>query len=350
MSGTPATRYSVRPSASSAMTSSSGPRELLQYLRELGIAPSSSSSSDPDPRISFRDFSRRHAVVWISDGAGDGWFVKGPRADAAEETRRSLEREMAVYELGRLIPSLSSSTPTFIAGDPDRATIVLHPIRPGDSLLQRAFRGGPSLEFARGLGLRLGAVHRETSASALAMGTPSPDPYGPIATALVPSAHLLPPGVRLSEALDLLHRLTEEREPVCLVHGDLSWEECLVDGEGDLRLIDWESAGFGDPAWDVACILEEHVRLAEAGLAHLQGIARSMRAFLDAYLGAVGPSLATEARVDRALRSSGARLLESALALANSTNEIATARRLARRALLLLRSPSSALLSKGGLT
>ena len=47
-------------------------------------------------------------------------------------------------------------------------------------------------------------------------------------------------------------------------HGDVRWDNVLVarDSAGrsaGLRLVDWESAGIGDPGWDLGCLLAEYV-------------------------------------------------------------------------------------------
>jgi aminoglycoside phosphotransferase (APT) family kinase protein len=47
-------------------------------------------------------------------------------------------------------------------------------------------------------------------------------------------------------------------------HGDVRWDNILVARDGDgrfagLRLVDWESAGVGDPGWDIGCLLAEYV-------------------------------------------------------------------------------------------
>jgi len=47
--------------------------------------------------------------------------------------------------------------------------------------------------------------------------------------------------------------------PACLIHGDIKWDNFVLPiGSEDpaaLKIIDWELADFGDPAWDLACVL-----------------------------------------------------------------------------------------------
>jgi aminoglycoside phosphotransferase (APT) family kinase protein len=50
-----------------------------------------------------------------------------------------------------------------------------------------------------------------------------------------------------------------------LVHQDVRWDNCIVvvepggAGPARLKLVDWELASKGDPAWDVASVFSEHL-------------------------------------------------------------------------------------------
>src|SRR5262249_31196936 len=65
--------------------------------------------------------------------------------------------------------------------------------------------------------------------------------------------------VRMLQGSGLAERLTDlagEWREAALIHGDLSWQNVLVPpgrpGEGPrVTLVDWESAGVGDPAWGI---------------------------------------------------------------------------------------------------
>jgi len=57
---------------------------------------------------------------------------------------------------------------------------------------------------------------------------------------------------------DCLHRCRQAWQAECLIHGDIKLEHCLVDsGSRAICLIDWELGIQGDPAWDLAGVLNE---------------------------------------------------------------------------------------------
>lgn len=53
-------------------------------------------------------------------------------------------------------------------------------------------------------------------------------------------------------AVEGLHRARMTWRPMCLVHGDLKHDNVLLVDDGSVRIIDWEMARIGDPAWDLA--------------------------------------------------------------------------------------------------
>jgi hypothetical protein len=66
--------------------------------------------------------------------------------------------------------------------------------------------------------------------------------------------------------------LGESITPSCLVHNDLKINNFLVDldweriGSPVIRLIDWERANWGDPAFDLGCLLGSYLEIWLGGL------------------------------------------------------------------------------------
>jgi hypothetical protein len=67
------------------------------------------------------------------------------------------------------------------------------------------------------------------------------------------------PGIQ--DGLDDLQRSWRQE---CLIHGDLKAENIVLETagrKGGLRMIDWELARLGDPAWDVGSVWSDVLRL-----------------------------------------------------------------------------------------
>lgn len=79
--------------------------------------------------------------------------------------------------------------------------------------------------------------------------------------------HLLPNPAARAAVMACINRAQATWRETCLIHGDLKWDNCLLqsgpDGTVQIRLVDWELAGLGDPAWDVATAVQEYLQLAQ---------------------------------------------------------------------------------------
>jgi hypothetical protein len=266
------------------------------------------------------DRSRSHRVTLALVTGAPGVVVKqvDPLAAAAG---RELWREAVVHELAVDRSPLAAALPALRHWDPERGLLVLDLVRPGETLSARALRlGAPEPLLASALGAMLAGIHRSTAGrvATAALGSDPPwaltvferdrvewvweDPGMRAVLAAVPQAGAVAAALRTA---------AEHWHERCLVHGDIRAENCLVDETGTgaptLKLVDWELACKGDPAWDVACGLAE---LASP----LGGTHVARRALWEAYLGAAhlmpGPA---ERFASRAVLYAGARLLQSAL-------------------------------------
>jgi aminoglycoside phosphotransferase (APT) family kinase protein len=48
-----------------------------------------------------------------------------------------------------------------------------------------------------------------------------------------------------------------EMLPSCVLHGDVHLANVLGDARGITAMLDWENSAFGDPRWDVACLVDD---------------------------------------------------------------------------------------------
>ena len=123
----------------------------------------------------------------------------------------------------------------------------------------RSRAGLLDVALAAELGAALAALHREGRASGGGAGRPGSGPVGvhrPTPRDMRGfSAGALELLVTLQRSAPLcahLDRLCVPLEPQTVIHGDVRLENVLVGGPSGLRLVDWEFAGAGEGAWDVA--------------------------------------------------------------------------------------------------
>lgn len=136
----------------------------------------------------------------------------------------------------------------YVEGVPSRAVVL---------------RGAARERFAAEVGAFLGALHAVPLSAVRATGVPSGDPwrrgYVPLIEACRP--HL---GARTAALLDEVAEAFAPmvaRAPRTLVHGDISGWHTLVGEGGRLAgVIDFGEAGVGDPALDLAGVLNDHSR------------------------------------------------------------------------------------------
>ncbi|HEV2814718.1 MAG TPA: phosphotransferase, partial [Solirubrobacteraceae bacterium] len=208
---------------------------------------------------------------------------------------------------------------------------------------------GYPLDLAAAAGRAVGEAHRSTrdlageAPAALPWALFALDRDGPAAFAWseAPLRAVLEGLAEPERFVAALEAARAAWRPECLVHGDLKWDNCLVaDGDGGaptVLVVDWESAGVGDPAWDVAGIVQEYLGYAAlmglevsrarfATAMEIGGIAPlvdALRAFFDAYAGAAAVPVRAErdALAVRAVRLAGARLVQTGLEHASRDGE-----------------------------
>jgi len=63
---------------------------------------------------------------------------------------------------------------------------------------------------------------------------------------------------QMPDLLNALNGLAHFYTPLCLIHGDIKWDNILASEEKEPKqffITDWELADIGDPIWDVACVM-----------------------------------------------------------------------------------------------
>lgn len=139
---------------------------------------------------------------------------------------------------------------------------------------------------------------------------------------------------RSSQLCLLLDSLRAEWRSLCLVHADVKWANIVFHRNHSrirrsaFKLVDWEFAGVGDPAWDVGSVFHDYLywwllsapvldnatpqRLVEMASIPLEKIQPALRAFWAEYKRLVPMNAADEGTfLEYAVRYAAARLLQS---------------------------------------
>jgi hypothetical protein len=213
----------------------------------------------------------------VGNGIIGSFHVKFPPEDAATSDN-PVRREVEFYTLrqGRASGVANRFLPRLIACDPDWPFLALEALGGATPLWEQIrasrLKSGGLLECVGGA---LGIFHSDLVESAPQWATQ------PAASPWVMNAHR--PGIQAFATLspatrqlltilqssvgfpDHLDDLRPRWKPQTLIHGDLRSDNILVFPPNpgseyvvdQIRFIDWETVCFGDPAWDVAAVLQD---------------------------------------------------------------------------------------------
>jgi aminoglycoside phosphotransferase (APT) family kinase protein len=318
---------------------------LSHYLLERGLV---SSASLVDGDFHIGDLSRRNRVFRVLRGPHPAYIVKQVK-DWKPYSVATLEREARFYSLMRSEPALERLRrfpPRCYAYDADNQVLVLELVP--ESPLEQHGSTRFSTAYARAVGESLRQWHREACAAAdvfrdfhqYTSGTLSFHLQSDDSESGPANAELRRLVKRDAAAGSALDALRQQWQSQTLIHGDMKWGNCLIAtnaGSDALpRFVDWEMAGWGDPLWDVAGILQEYLAAWARGSRTAEQVAAPMRAFWMAY--GAGDEL-----LERAMGYSAARMIQSAYEILKHEEEMtAPAIRLLQPALNILATPDRA--------
>jgi aminoglycoside phosphotransferase (APT) family kinase protein len=277
-------------------------------------------------RLRIADASSRNRNYRVSGAPGGSYLLKqGIVADSAD----SLANEVALYR--RLTAgggALAACVPRLHGHDRRRGILILEWIAGGEDLLalhRRQARCSPVLAAA--LGRALATVHRvapdgealrDDAPWVLALHRPPLEALRYFSAGSIELVTLLQADPRLGAAFDAL-REGWRRE--ALVHRDVKWANCIAcapgAGAGErrptrIKLVDWEMAGWGDPAFDVGSAFSDFA-LFELDGAAPGAVRPAAAAFWRAYVGTRRlDEGAAERLFELSSRYAGARLVQTA--------------------------------------
>ena len=269
--------------------------------------------------LRISDASSRNRNFRVSGDAGESLLLKqGIVADSAE----SLANEVALYRrLTAAGAARAACVPRLHGHDDARGILILEWIGDGvdlDALQRRRGRASPALAAA--LGRALAAVHavtrdgealREDPPWVLSLHRPALEALRYLSAGSIELIRRLQADEGVGAALDALR---ESWTADVLVHRDVKWANCIAHPAARggrparVKLVDWEMAGWGDPAFDVGSVFSDH-----AAFAPRPGATTAAASFWRAYARAAGlDEREAAARLERSVRFAGARLVQTA--------------------------------------
>jgi len=312
--------------------------ELVPYLlsRDL-IAP----QSVVDGNVAVLDSSRRNRNYKIISPDGC-YLVKHAVGSSRIQT---LSREAAIYQQifsGNHMDGIAEYLPKFCAYDSERHILVLELIQNAENLREQHQRlRRASSQAAKYAAVTMAALHgaaltphewtAASRTSVLSLHQPDLAWYRDASGAALHLVEIIQKHESLTDHLDQLYH---EWHASCLIHGDIRAENFLIpvplaQSKRRVKLVDFEFAGTGDPAWDTGCIFAEYLgfwlfstpvmaanqvhRFIHLAECPLQNIQPSLRSFWAQYARCMAlDGSESEQFVLRAVRFSALRLIVSA--------------------------------------
>jgi Phosphotransferase enzyme family len=239
----------------------SGWSALVRELVEDGVLDAAIAV---DGGLVVDDVSRRNHNALASQRSSQAFFIKREAEPG---------RESQIYRRLCGIPGLSEYLPEVALSDPARALLLLFVEREAQDLWAHHLARGrfpPALGHA--LGRALGLLHLGTRLPAprpapneapfvLGLHRPRVEDLRELSPASIELVKLIQRNEAIGAGLEELRRGWQE---VALMHSDVKWPNVIVvpsagDAPTSIRLVDWEHARDGDPAWDVGSALGAYV-------------------------------------------------------------------------------------------
>jgi aminoglycoside phosphotransferase (APT) family kinase protein len=244
--------------------------DVLPYLLERELV---SARAVVDGSLRIVDRSRRNRVFVVTSSDERGLVIK--QADDGDTAGAC--HEAAVLERLRAADRrFTMRLPVPVSYDAAAGILVLEAAREPQDLRERHAGGRYSRELAAQVGRTLALLHTTPPAalgdhaspwdarSALRIHRPSIRGAAQLTDAAIELVGAIQRSEELCTALDALHASPRDSASI---HGDVRWDNVLTaratDGRSGRRarvlLLDWESAGPGDPGQDVGAFFGEYL-------------------------------------------------------------------------------------------
>jgi aminoglycoside phosphotransferase (APT) family kinase protein len=240
--------------------------DAVTYLLDRGLLTPQALLDDD---LIVRDASSRNRNFRVETRTGPSYLLKQA---VGQESLLTVANEAAAYE--RLAVDgngLAEFVPRSFGFDAENGLLVLELVKDAADLrthhsAEGRFSAGPAAAVGRALGL----LHRATrfpaeaapdeAASILGLHRPDSNIFRDVSAASLSLIRIVQQAPGFSAALD---RVRAGWRKEALIHGDVKWDNLLVVAEGTdaerVKLVDWEGAMAGDPAWDIGSALSHYL-------------------------------------------------------------------------------------------
>lgn len=306
------------------------PQKIISYLLRLRlITPAAIIAGD----VRVEAISRRNRSFKIMSRRGPCYLIKQgvDRRGAA-----TIAHEASIYRLLHDCQGIGRFLVRYYTYDPDEQILVLELLRDSCDLRNYHTRVGrfPQTIAAR-IGEALGALHQVKPRAERQLHAVLARPLPWALSIHRPNMAIMPDisaaNMHLIEIIqqhsELCHMLDMLRQSWCaesLIHQDMKWDNIIILGRLvgketlNLRVIDWEFAGLGDPCWDIGTVFSKYLsfwllsipitgtepleRFIELARYRLEDMQPAMRAYWKSYVSCMGlDATSAECRLLRAI-------------------------------------------------
>ncbi|HXM46915.1 MAG TPA: phosphotransferase [Pyrinomonadaceae bacterium] len=252
-------------------------RAVVPYLLQRRLI---TEESIVEGDLAVVDASRRNLNFQVISERGPCYLLKqGVGPDGIETVRH----EATVYQL--LQPSaianlgLDRHLPCFFEYDPKERVLIIEFLRDAQNLTEYHDRRGRfPTTIAAAIGTALATLHRLNwtggqregdagrlklpPAWVLSSHRPNLGMLQHLSSATIQAIKIIQQFPEFCELLDSLRQEWTNETPI---HFDLKWDNYLIMArrsgheKSNLRIVDWELAGIGDPCWDVGSVFNDYL-------------------------------------------------------------------------------------------
>ena len=250
-------------------------RDVVPYLLQRNLV---SAQSIIEGDLVVEDASRRNRNFQVISERGPCYLLK---QGVGQEGIATVAHEAAVYQFlqSHTRNGLDCYLPRLCEYDSEEHMLILEFLRHTQNLREyHARRRHFSTSVAVAMGNALGTLHHLTwmegkrdktiqvfaheSPWVLSLHHPDLRILRDVSSANIQVIKIMQ---QFAEFCELLDKLRQEWRTEALVHFDIKWDNCIISAQSaagrknELKIVDWELAGMGDPCWDVGSVFNDYL-------------------------------------------------------------------------------------------